>query len=243
MAMRALVTGGSGFIGTNLVEDHLRRGDEVLSADGREPRNPAHSGLWRKSDLLDRDGLFDLFEEFEPTHLLHMGARTDLHGTTLPDYAANREGVDNVIEAARRSSSLERAVFASSRMVCRIDHRPVDENDYSPPNPYGESKMEGELRVRGSGLEVPWTLVRPTSIWGPWFDVPYKDFFLAIARGRYVHVRGGAARKSFGYVGNTVYQLRKILTAPVEQVHGRTLYLGDYPPIEKIGRASCRERV
>ena len=230
--MRVLITGGSGFIGTNLVAFHRDRGDEVLSLDATPPRNPAHHVLWRQADLLEQHAIRREFEDFEPELLLHMGARTDLHGRTPTDYAANIEGLEHVIDAARGVRSLERAVFASSRMVCRIDHRPTAEDDYSPPNAYGQSKMIGEGIVRRSGLDIPWTIVRPTSIWGPWFDVPYKSFFLTIAKGRYVHVRNHAVAKSFGYVGNTVHQLDRISSAPADAVAGKTLYLGDYPPID-----------
>jgi nucleoside-diphosphate-sugar epimerase len=230
--VRLLVTGGSGFIGTNLVEFHARNGNDVLSLDIRPPRNPAHESHWRRVNLLDQRALRDEFDRFRPTHLLHMGARTDLHGESQADYAANLTGLSHVIDAAAVSTSLERAIFASSRMVCRIDHRPVGDEDYSPPNTYGESKMLGEQMVRRSELSVPWTIVRPTSIWGPWFDIPYKTFFLTIAKGRYVHVKGLDIAKSFGYVGNTVHELDRIAAAPLEQVRGRTFYLGDYPPID-----------
>jgi GlcNAc-P-P-Und epimerase len=230
--VRVLITGGSGFIGTNLVDFHLARGNEVLSHDAAPPRNPEHRPVWQHAELLDREAIRHAFETFEPDLLLHMGARTDLHGRDRADYAANIEGLEHVIDAARASRTLERAVFASSRMVCRIDHRPAAEDEYSPPNAYGESKMIGEGIVRRSGLHVSWTIVRPTSIWGPWFDVPYKSFFLTIAKGRYVHVKNRAVAKSFGYVGNTVHQLDRISSAPADAVGGKTLYLGDYPPID-----------
>ena len=91
--------------------------------------------------------------------------------------------------------------------------------------------MVGELLVREAKLPCTWTIVRPTSIWGPWFDIPYKTFFLSIARGRYMHVRGQIVDKSFGFVGNSVHQIDRLLAAPAETVTGRTFYLADYPPI------------
>jgi nucleoside-diphosphate-sugar epimerase len=91
--------------------------------------------------------------------------------------------------------------------------------------------MVGELLVRQAGLDCPWTIVRPTSIWGPWFDVPYKTFFLTVARGHYVNVRGRTVSKSFGYVGNFVHEVDRLLVASPDQVDRRTLYLADYPPI------------
>lgn len=231
MARRILVTGGSGFIGTNLVERYRTEADAVLSLDPKPPQHPEHGPLWHRIDPLDGAALHAHFAEFAPTHVLHFGARTDLDGRRLLDYDANIRGVSAVIEAVRRTASVERVIFASSRMVCRIDHRPTAPDEYSPPNPYGESKVVGELLVREARLDCPWTIVRPTSIWGPWFDVPYKSFFLSIAGGRYVNVRGHVVDKSFGYVGNSVYQVDRLLAAPVDRVAGRTFYLADYPPI------------
>jgi nucleoside-diphosphate-sugar epimerase len=235
--MRVLISGGSGFIGTNLESFYRERGEEVLAVDSVPPRDPSRRGFGRQIDLLDREAIATVFDEFRPSHFFHLGARTDLHGESQRDYAANIGGLENVIEAARRAPSLQRVIFASSRMVCRIDHRPSRDDEYSPPNAYGESKMIGEGIVRESGLEVPWTIVRPTSIWGPWFDVPYKSFFLSIARGRYVHIRGHSVEKSFGYVGNTVHQLDRLVEAPAVSVAGKTLYLGDYPPIDTYDMA------
>jgi hypothetical protein len=51
-----------------------------------------------------------------------------------------------------------------------------------------------------------------------------------IAKNFYMHPGQRNPRKSFGYVGNMVYQLKKILEVPVEKVNKKTLYLSDYPP-------------
>lgn len=232
--MRILVTGGSGFIGTNLVEFFSSRGDEVLNLDSAAPRNSAHHALWQSGDLLDGVGLRSLVRNFAPEVLFHMGARTDLDGRSVDDYAANTIGVENLIAAVANLTSLRRLVFASSRLVCRIGYTPKDEFDYCPTTPYGESKVIGEKLVRDafSHLPCPALIVRPTSIWGPWFDVPYKTFFLSIARGRYVHPGAGKIFKSFGFVGNTVYELERLMEAPANAVAGKTFYLADYPPIE-----------
>ena len=81
-------------------------------------------------------------------------------------------------------------------------------------------------------VDLPWVLVRPTSIWGPWFDVPYRNFFLSVARRRYVHPAGKRIHKSFGFVGNITWHLHRLMIAPRRQVLGRTFYLADDPPIE-----------
>lgn len=231
--MKVIITGGSGFIGTNLVERFQDKGWEVLNLDIAEPRNLKHSKYWSKVDLLDRDHIIDTFSSFKPDVVLHMGARTDLsENRDISGYAANINGVANVIEGVRQAGSVERTIFASSRLVCEIGYVPCSEEDYKPSTLYGESKVRGEKLVRNYGEDFgTWIIVRPTSIWGPWFDTPYREFFTSIARGIYVHPGQRNPRKSFGYVGNTVYQIEKILEAPAEKVDRRTLWLCDYPPI------------
>jgi len=231
--IKVIVTGGSGFIGTNLVERFLERTWKVLNLDIAEPRNDTHRGHWRRVDILDRDSVIGTFSAYQPDVVLHMAARTDLdESRDIKGYAANIDGVANVIEAVRQAGSVQRTVFASSRLVFEIGYLPKSETDYRPSTLYGESKIKGELLVRQAADSfAPWVIVRPTSIWGPWFDVPYKKFFQLIGNNRYVHPGRCNPRKSFGYVGNIVHQLEKILEAPMERVNGKTLYLSDYPPI------------
>lgn len=228
---RILVTGGSGFIGTNLMSALIARGGaEVVNLDIEPPRDPAHASYWVRGDLQQRAEVAGAVGDLQPTHVYHLGARTDLHGTTVEDYAANTIGVRNMIEVLNGLERPADVVYASSRLVCRIGYQPASDTDYAPPNPYGESKVQGERLVRELARHR-FVIVRPTSIWGPWFGVPYRDFFDSVRAGLFLSIRGVQIRKSFGYVGNTVHQLQRLM-ASIDQVHGRTLYLGDYPPIE-----------
>jgi nucleoside-diphosphate-sugar epimerase len=229
---RILITGGSGFIGTNAVEYFKNRDFEVLNIDIKAPQNEAHRFCWVQNDILNAERLRSLFVEFNPNYLLHLAARTDLNEKTdIKGYAANIDGVRNTIEAAKACDDLRRIVFASSRMVCRIEYQPLHEQDYCPPNLYGESKVLTEQIVREAEMNCEWILVRPTSIWGPWFDIPYKLFFTAIEKRLYFDPSGFDTVKSFGFVGNTIFQLRKLFDAPVDMVNSRTFYLCDYPPL------------
>lgn len=241
---RSLVTGGSGFIGTNLVQLLSARGHTVQSLDTVEPRNPAHRSLWVKGDLLDRQGLADALQRFQPEYVYHLGARTDLDGAAIADYPANTEGVSNLVAAIESVESVDRVIFASSRLVCKIGYQPQADVDYCPTTAYGESKVEGERIVRAQcgKARFSWVILRPTSIWGPWFDVPYKTFFLSVARGRYVHPAGHGIEKSFGYVGNTVRQLLQVAEVAAGRVHAKTFYLADYPPIDVAEFATSIQR-
>jgi nucleoside-diphosphate-sugar epimerase len=230
---RILITGGSGFIGTNLVNFYIKSGCEILNLDINEPKNILHSNVYHKTDLLDYESLKDEIQHFKPHYIYHMAARTDLNGKNLEDYSANTQGVQNLIQAIKGLECLNRVIFASSRLVCKIGYQPMTELDYCPTTYYGESKALGEKIVREQcdNITCPWIIVRPTSIWGPWFDIPYKTFFLAIARGQYFHPGQKEVYKSFGYVGNTVYELDRLMIAPSAMVNQKVLYLEDYPPV------------
>ena len=224
---RVLVTGGSGFIGTNLIDSFLTDGWEVLSFDRDNPRDPRHAPLFRMGDIRDGDALEKTVRDFRPSHVVHLAARCDLDGASLTDYDANTTGVQNMIDAIRASGSVERAIFASTRYVHRTEVFPKRDDEYSPFTLYGQSKVETERIVRTSGLEIPWLLIRPTSIWGPWFRIPYRMFFDTVRRGLYVHPKGLHISKSYGFVGNVVHQIRQFLTVDAAKVNGRTFYVSD----------------
>ena len=230
---RILVTGGSGFIGTNLVDDLIKNDHNVLSVDIAGPRCSLHGGIWRNVDLRIRDNVFAIIKEFAPTQIYHLGAKTDLDSNDVADYSANTAGITNLIDACIEVGGVKRVIFASSRLVCKIGYEPKSDNDYCPTTAYGESKVSGEHIVREyANLPFDWVIVRPTSIWGPWFDVPYRLFFDHVKAGRYVHPMKMEIFKSFGFVGNSVFQLKQLMAAPSDAIAAKTFYIGDYVPIE-----------
>jgi nucleoside-diphosphate-sugar epimerase len=231
---KILITGGSGFIGTNLVENYLQQGYKVLNLDIAPPRNVSHKPFWKRIDILDRATLLQTVSDFQPIFFLHFAARTDLdEHNNLAGYAANIEGICNVIDAVRATPSIRRAIFASSQLVCRLGYIPKDDYDYNPTTLYGHSKALGERIIRTtSDFNAIWTIVRPTSIWGPWFGIPYKNFFEAIAKNMYIHTGSIKTLKQWGFVGNTVFQMDNLIHAAREDVHQKTFYLADYQPID-----------
>lgn len=229
--MKIAITGASGFIGSNLVRHLHGLGHEIAASDVVRPNKVPGGVIFDQVDLLDAPALTEWLVRSRPDVLFHLGARTDLLGRSLADYAANTKGVENIISACRHCASLRRVIFASSRMVCRIDYQPRSYDDYCPPNPYGESKVEGERIIRAAGVHFDWVMVRPTSIWGPGFGVPYRNFFDQVRRRRYFHPGGNRPKKSFGYIGNTIFQLSALMQAPAESINRKCFYLGDYEPL------------
>jgi nucleoside-diphosphate-sugar epimerase len=230
---RVLVTGGSGFIGTNLVAHFAAAGHQVLSVDVVPPMNKEHKNYWQAVDVLDRAQLARAIATHQPEYVFHFAARTDLGGRTVDDYQANTVGVANLVNALRDTSAPALVVFASSMLVCRLGYVPSHDTDYCATTAYGHSKVLGEQTVRHEAANAfPWVIVRPTSIWGPWFRAPYRDFFTAVQRGHYFHPRAHRIRRSYGFVLNSVAQLAALAASHGAGLIGSTVYLADYEPIE-----------
>ena len=228
---RIIVTGGSGFIGTNVVEYYLDRGFEVLSLDVIDPKKAEHKKVFKYVDLEDEATLQNLFLSFTPDFIIHLAARTDLDGKSLEDYSANIKGVENVLKAASKVQGLKKILITSSMLVCHTGYYPKDQFDYAPTTMYGESKVKTEEIVWANKPICDWAILRPTSIWGPWFGVPYRNFFDMVKARRYFHIGHKSCTKTYGYVGNAVYQIDQILKEDTHDENNKVFYLGDEPPI------------
>jgi len=232
--MRVLVTGGSGFIGTNYIELLLRDDKtEFINVDNKPPRNVAHQEFWRRCDILDLSRLEKVIKDFEPTHVVHLAAKTGLDEKLLSDFAANIDGVENLIRILKEVPSLVRVIFTSSLLVCKMGYVPKSDSEYKPTTLYGQSKVSGEQIVcSAKDLPYAWTIIRPISVWGPYAEEPYRNFFQSVGRNWYFHIGSGHYKRSMGYVENMVFQIQQLLLASVEKVDRKVFYLGDSPPID-----------
>jgi GlcNAc-P-P-Und epimerase len=227
--IRVLVTGGSGFIGTNLVRYYLDEAVTVINLDAVAPRDKDQISLWKKVDIIDPIAVRQAILEFAPTHIYHLAARTDLdEKKNIEGYAANTVGVSNILAAATACLSLRRIMFTSSMFVCYPGYDPKDYSDYAPHTVYGESKVLTESIVHGADLTKEWFIVRPTSIYGPWFGSPYNEFFHHVKNGTFFDIQGKTATKTYGFIGNAVFQMHTLMFADQTLVNGKTFYLGDY---------------
>jgi nucleoside-diphosphate-sugar epimerase len=235
--MKVLVTGSAGFIGQAVVRTLHAKGWSVAGLDCAAPADYT-------TDLLDRERLIRDVQDLAPEALVHLAARTDLdEKINLRGYAANIEGVENLIEAIKATPSIHRAIWTSSQLVCKVGYVPRHDTDYNADTLYGRSKIRTEQIVRkadGAGRE--WCLVRPTTVWGPGMSTHYQRFLSMIQRGYYFHVGRAPLWKSYSYIGNIAFQYARMLEAPAERIHRKTFYLADYEPLDLLAWSDALQR-
>lgn len=231
--MKILVTGGSGFIGTNLIDYLLKqRIYEIQNIDIAKPKKKEHEKYWLQVDIRNRNDVISALNTFSPEVVIHLAARTDLNGISLQEYDANIGGIVNILDAIENVGTVRRVIFASSMYVCEPGYMPRNFEDYAPHTLYGESKVETEKIIKSHNPQYTWSIVRPTSIWGPWFGEPYNRFFHIVLRHMYFHMGKRACKKTYGYVDNAIYQIISILFANGDLVNRKIFYLGDYEPYD-----------
>ena len=239
--MRVLVTGGSGFIGTNLIDRLQARQAEILNLDLKEPLDGSHSSYWKKADILDGESITSCLRNFAPDVVIHLAARAECDESTTVEegYRANTQGTANVLSAIRQTS-VRQAIITSSQFVCGPGRLPSNDTDYFPHTIYGQSKVITEQLTRSANLDCTWTLIRPTNIWGPWHLRYAREFWKIASKGLYFHPAGKPVVRCYGYIGTVLDQIEDILQSPIATVNRRTLYVGDPPDdIYRWANAFC----
>jgi UDP-glucose 4-epimerase len=227
--MRVLITGGAGFIGSNLAYALVTGGHEVgvvddLSTGKRENLHP-HSWT-RVADILD-PGFPALVAEFAPEAVVHLAAQASVTESLRDperDWAVNAEGTRIVAEAAREAGA-RRVISASSAAVygepAESDLPLVETAPKAPANPYGRSKLaaEGLLAEALLGSETDWASFRFSNVYGPRQDAEGEGGVVAIFcdrmhRGLPITVYGdGEQTRDFIYVGDVVGAIIEALHA------------------------------
>jgi GlcNAc-P-P-Und epimerase len=230
MITRILITGGSGFIGTYLVEELLKRKFSILNVDITPPIEYSHIKFWKQLDILSKKELVTTVVDFAPEYLVHLAARTDTEPeNTLEDYKANTEGTANILSAIKSCPSIKKVIITSTQFVHQYNGTPKNDEDFAPHTVYGQSKVISEKLTREANPSCCWTIVRPTNVWGPRHPRYAKEFWYVLKKGKYLHPGGKAVIRSYGYVGNVVDQILKILNEDPAKVHQQVFYVGDEP--------------
>ncbi|HEY5587487.1 MAG TPA: NAD(P)-dependent oxidoreductase [Candidatus Paceibacterota bacterium] len=228
---KLLITGASGFIGTNLLELFEKKNYIFVNFDKSPPSNKEHDKYWFKGNLLYTKSIKEAFEQFKPTIIIHLAARTDCDSNIIDDYIDNTKGTQNLIDCIKEFDTIKQVIITSTQYVYKSKDKPFQlaDDDYLPHTTYGESKVITEKITRGSNLKCVWTIVRPTNVWGPWHMRYPNELWKMIDKGFYIHASRHPVIRTYAYVKNVVHQINEIINASVEKVDKKTFYLGDLP--------------
>jgi UDP-glucose 4-epimerase len=222
--MRTLVTGGAGFIGSNLTDALVERGDEVTVVDNISTgkRENLTGALARgaelvEADIRDAEAMVDLVGRVQPEVVFHLAAQIDVrHSVADPaaDARINVEGTINVLSASHQAgvrrfvnTSTGGAIYGEGQILPAPEDHPV-----APLSPYGNSKFCAEsyasLFRRLHGLST--VSLRYGNVYGARQDPLGEAGVIAIFCGKLLEggrptVFGdGTQTRDYDYVGDVV---------------------------------------
>lgn len=231
--MKILITGATGFIGSHIVEEALRRGMEVWAAV-----RPSSDTQYLQDERINRIEL-NLSSVAQMTeamtgmsfdYVVHAaGVTKALHRDTF--YKVNMEGTQHLVSALQSACpQLQRFIFISSLSVFgpvreELPYTEITDTDTPQPNTaYGKSKLEAECWLQAH-CTLPYTILRPTGVYGP----REKDYMLmvrSIKRGIDIEVGWSNPQSlTFVYVSDVVNAVFSSMKS--EKTVGKAYFLSD----------------
>ncbi len=232
--VRVLVTGAAGFIGFHVCQKLLTRGDRIVGLDNLSDyydvtlkkdrlaqlhENSAFS--FHKLDLADREGMTQLFAEYEFDGVVHLAAQAGVRYSIKNPHAyvdSNLVGFVNVLEGCRHTD-VKHLVFASSSSVYGTNTKipfAVQDNVDHPISLYAASKKANELMAHTYSYlySLPTTGLRFFTVYGPWGrpDMALFLFTKAILEGQPIDVFNyGKMKRDFTYIDDIVEGVVRVL--------------------------------
>lgn len=174
---KVLVTGGAGFIGSNLVDALIKKNHEVavvdnLSTGRQENLNPqAH---FYKIDITDQEPLSEVFAKEKPEIIFHLGAQASVNTSVenpALDISVNVIGTVNLLELCRQHN-IKKIIFSSTGGAIYGDQAPRPTNETAeqlPATPYGMDKLAAEKYINfyQNNYDLKPVILRYANVYGP----------------------------------------------------------------------------
>lgn len=224
----ALVTGGTGFIGSHLVEALIRDGWNVrcLVRETSSRRFIPHDGIeFSIGTLDDKESLKKSLQGINT--IFHLAGR--IKGKTREDFfQTNHQGTKNLLEAAReKGESLEAFILVSSLSAAGPSpdgHLLTEDESPRPISFYGESKLAAEREAESFSGDFPITILRPSAVYGPRDTETLRLIKLA---GRGLRFIPGGDNNTFSSVHVTDLVAALLLAGKIIDRRFRVYFIGD----------------
>jgi UDP-glucose 4-epimerase len=213
--MKVLITGGAGFIGSNLADRLLDEGHEVLTIDtyatARRDNLTERDGLRIVEGSITGDELDDAFADFGPDRVVHAAASYKDPDAWGEDVTTNALGTANVVRAAR-DHGVERLVYFQTALCYGTKplEQPITlEHPIRPDSSYAISKTAGEQYIALSGLDF--LSFRLANVYGPRnVSGPLPTFYQRLTDGKPCFVMD--TRRDFVFVDDLIEVVMRGLT-------------------------------
>ena len=222
--MRLLIFGGNGFIGKNLTRE-LSKSHEILSTDIKI----SHLNKIKKLDIMNKESVFKLIEDFNPDVIINLSAKTDIDNKKLENYSVNWQGPLNICNSI---IELNRNIFFihfSTMLVCKMGHTPKNLSEFNPDTTYGESKVKAEEALKNFRNNFPILILRPTTVWGKDAGRPYSTFIKIVSRFGWLRLSFFDAKRDFCHIDNLVFLISRIVKIKnkLEAGYFKIFYISD----------------
>lgn len=152
--MRIIITGGAGFIGSEVYRNLFSKlpNSELLVIDnlsfGKKENIDISDHLFFEEDILNRENIFKIFNEFQPDWVIHLAAIHFIPYCNKYPFESSKiniEGTKNILDASKKCKSVKKIFYASTAAVYDNNDFPVNEDSkLNPMDIYGLSKLTGE---------------------------------------------------------------------------------------------------
>lgn len=236
--MKALITGGTGFIGSHLAEALTAAGAEVYAL----VRDPANIKFLRGTGVRVLHGDLTAVPAIPPglDRVFHLAGLTKALQTSTY-YTVNERGTANLLDAVAARNPGVKVVVLSSLAACGPSDGVIGRRECDPPapvSPYGKSKRAGEIEALSRTDRCSLTIIRVGVVFGP-RDSDFLNFFRSIRRG--ILPAFGRRTRPFSvcYVRDLVQAIRR--ASETETASGEIFNVGNAAPssFEEIGRIAA----